>query len=68
MGSTMTVRGASRSEDKKRFRICFAALLCFLSNLFSIFRTCPATRLHTPEIVVPRQYPPRERDREGLRR
>jgi len=65
MGSTMTVRGASRSVDKKRFShiICFAAL--FFSR---IFRTYPATRHHTPEIVVPRQYPPRERDREGLRR
>lgn len=67
MGSTMTVRGASRSvdkNDKTRFsHICFAAL--FFSR---IFRTYPATRHHTPEIVVPRQYPPRERDREGLRR
>ena len=55
MGSTMTVRGASRSVDKKRFShiICFAAL--FFSR---IFRTYPATRHHTPEIVVPRQYPP----------
>ena len=35
MGSTMTVRGASRSEDKKRFRICFAALLCFFVEFFS---------------------------------
>ena len=65
MGSTMTVRGASRSVDKKTF---FSHLLC-RSFLFSNFYgTYPATRLHTPEIVVPRQYPPRERDREGLRR
>ena len=68
MGSTMTVRGASRSEDKNVFAFALPLFCAFLSNLFSIFRTCPATRLHTPEIVVPRQYPPRERDREGLRR
>ena len=63
MGSTMTVRGASRSVDKNVSHLLFAAL--FFSR---IFRTYPATRHHTPEIVVPRQYPPRERDREGLRR
>ena len=43
MGSTMTVRGASRSEDKKRFRICFAALLCFY--VFSFLEFLERARL-----------------------
>ena len=43
MGSTMTVRGASRSEDKKRFRICFAALLCFF--VFSFLEFLERARL-----------------------